>query len=292
VPGVRGLSLLLVVAAGCALDVSLDDTTYRCEQSGRCPDGMSCMSGVCRPPGGGGDDAAPPDDDGGGCARPTLDDVSTTRQGDPPATITDIELTHSVSGTDRLLLAVVGYRTVAGAEVSSVNWGETPLVHLCRGAGATGDEYNSDLWYLVGPAEGSATLMAGLDAAADSAVLAAISFTGVDPDEPIGDFACGGSDVATGTKTPTVMEQAVTRAPCSLVFGAVTTYVDDNPGDLINDLVPHADLVPHWEVTDQDATSGWNTIAAGACGEGGTVGWTAERAWPWGIAAAVINGLP
>lgn len=42
---------------GCKLSANYDDTRYRCDESGQCPDGFSCIQGWC--------EAVPPDPDGG-----------------------------------------------------------------------------------------------------------------------------------------------------------------------------------------------------------------------------------
>lgn len=55
----------------CGISVNYDDTEYRCDQSGTCPDGYDCVGGLCvdedRDPGGRPDSGAsePPDADDG-----------------------------------------------------------------------------------------------------------------------------------------------------------------------------------------------------------------------------------
>lgn len=59
-------AVLGLVAAGllaaCSPRVDYDDTHYRCDESGTCPDGFSCVDGECLA-GGPPTDAAPDDDD-------------------------------------------------------------------------------------------------------------------------------------------------------------------------------------------------------------------------------------
>ena len=43
-------SVLLLLAGclpACGISVNYDDTEYRCNESGRCPDGFSCIEGMC-----------------------------------------------------------------------------------------------------------------------------------------------------------------------------------------------------------------------------------------------------
>lgn len=44
-----GLMLVLSGLAACQFDSTYGDTEYRCDESGVCPDGQICQSGVCRP---------------------------------------------------------------------------------------------------------------------------------------------------------------------------------------------------------------------------------------------------
>jgi hypothetical protein len=47
---VRRPILVLGLLAGCGFDAAHDGTAYRCEASGRCPEGMVCVDGACRVP--------------------------------------------------------------------------------------------------------------------------------------------------------------------------------------------------------------------------------------------------
>lgn len=51
------LLLLFLAAGGCKLDTSFGGTTYQCGVPERCPDGFSCVDGLCREGGGGDGDA-------------------------------------------------------------------------------------------------------------------------------------------------------------------------------------------------------------------------------------------
>jgi hypothetical protein len=281
----------LLALGGCRLDVSLDDTEYRCDRSGRCPSGMDCVEGVCQAPGavadaGGGDAPA-------GCRVPSVDDVSTARFGLPPATVTTADLSHAVAGSDRLLLAVAGYRATSGEIVTSVTYGGTALTQLCRAAGVASDHYATDVWYLPSPPAGIASLEASFDGAVDSVVLAAVSLVDTDTAAPLGDAACEGGDGEAGVKVPTELAATVSSSSCELVFASATTYVDDNPGDLLNDLSAHEEVDALWTVTDPNLSSQWNTISAGGTMAGETmptIGWTAERNWAWSVVAVSVAG--
>ena len=55
---VPGLGVWL---AACSMSASFDDTRYRCEAGDPCPDGTSCVDGICAQGGGDADaDADPP----------------------------------------------------------------------------------------------------------------------------------------------------------------------------------------------------------------------------------------
>lgn len=40
----------VLLSAGCLVDVSYEGTAFRCDQSPRCPEGLACVDGRCRPP--------------------------------------------------------------------------------------------------------------------------------------------------------------------------------------------------------------------------------------------------
>jgi hypothetical protein len=115
-----------------------------------------------------------------------------------------ISWSHTVgSGNYRLLIVGVSLRRSGSTETaSSVTFGGTSLTFKDRGQSTDKNEkYVSEIWYLVAPAVGTATVQVTFSGAVDSTVCAAASFTRVDPSTPLGTSAKAGGTAGTPSVT-------------------------------------------------------------------------------------------
>jgi hypothetical protein len=126
---------------------------------------------------------------------------------------------HTVSGSDRLLIVQNAVFTFAEAPVSVTYNGE-PLTKLTDLVG--GDEnIRNEVWYLVAPDTGTHDVVVTYTEASEL-LSGAISFTGVHQSVPLGTHA-------TTSGESTSVSNTVTSAEGELVFDAVTGYNFEDP---------------------------------------------------------------
>jgi MYXO-CTERM domain-containing protein len=89
-----------------------------------------------------------------------------------------VTFNHTVTGTpDQFLLVGVGVRS-SGVSVSAVTFGGAPLALLV--SASAGGYCRSELWGLVAPAPGTASILVTLSAGNSDSIAAAVSYAGVD----------------------------------------------------------------------------------------------------------------
>jgi len=107
----------------------------------------------------------------------SFDDVSSFNGNCDPCTFS-----HTVTSAGGNRTLIVGISYASGATVSTVTYDSQPLTNI------RSDEYSgvvhSELWYIVDPSTGPNTVAVDFSTSGN-VVIGAISFTGVDQDNPI-----------------------------------------------------------------------------------------------------------
>lgn len=189
-----------------------------CEGEGApCPPGQLCLDGVCT--------AGAPDATAGTAGDGTigLDNVST---GQSSTETTEFSLSHTVAPGDGRILVVGAVIRSDAEEFASLAYDSLPLTRI---AGVHGGNMGAELWVLVDPPVG--TFQLELTATASRNLTAgAMSFSGVDPDAPLGVPLTAG---ASGDST--------------------SVSVDSAPGELVVDVVGQWDSSALGSVSVGDA---------------------------------------
>lgn len=111
-------------------------------------------------------------------------------------TSSSLSVSHTTSGSDRLLLAFITLLSTGNPDVTSVTYNGTSMTKITEASNQyiTNRFIETQVYQLVAPDTGSNTLAMTLPATYTDSSLVAISYTGVDQSTPIG---------ATGTNTGT-----------------------------------------------------------------------------------------
>ncbi len=175
-------------------------------------------------------------------------------------------------GANKLLMVSVSLRD-AGATVSSVTFGGTPLTFVNSGTRGTGAaRLLVAIYRLVAPANGPANVVVTLSETADGAVIGASTYTGVNQTTPLGAFV-----TANGSSTaPTVDAASKSR---DLVYDTVASAVTGT------NLVPDASQTERWDVT-----SGTSIRSASSTETNDAV--TTTMSWTAGNGNWVIGAVP
>ena len=205
----------------------------------------------------------------------------------PSGTPNPVTFSHTVSGSDRLLLVSVASRpnnTDAIVEVvTGITYAGQPLLFV--GAEAQGtDNARIEIWQRVNPPLGPNTVAITFndpfDVADEAAVAGAVSFTGVDQTTPLGTFVSA-ECCAAGSSDPTVV---VSSAAGELVFDTVARKknpVTVGPGQS--------------EQWNRCSDAGCSNVGGGASTETGaasvTMSWTPAND-RWAIGAVPIKPAP
>jgi hypothetical protein len=182
---------------------------------------------------------------------------------------TTVNVTHTVSGNDRLML--VGISTLADEVVSSVVWDPTganqslSLVTGCNQLAGVGEIW---IYQLVAPATGTSLTLGVTFAASASSVVGVTSFTGVDQTTPLGTCVVASGDPGPATVT-------VTSAPGELVFDTVAS--DEN-------VTADASQNVRWDLATPVFAGGSTKAGASSV----TMSWTAGST-TWAIGAVPIK---
>lgn len=112
---------------------------------------------------------------------------------------------HTVSGSDRFLLVAVAIANPGGVTVTDINYVGSGSLTLIAAIQSSGGEVRIELWGMMNPETGTASVNVTLSASADSAA-AAVSYTGVYAFE--GTYE--GEDTAEGTESSGVAALSIT----------------------------------------------------------------------------------
>ncbi|TLY39803.1 MAG: hypothetical protein E6K58_12865, partial [Nitrospirae bacterium] len=168
-----------------------------------------------------------------------------------------VDVTHTVSGTNRLLLVGISSTASGGGipTVSSVQWNATGTPEPLTLVGSQANGSNAKIWIysLVAPTTGTKTLRVTFSATA-TAIVGVMSFTGVDQAIPLGAFVSIINPP--GQNDPSLLR--VPTAPGELVFDTIAV----DSGSLGN---VSANQTPQWKLLTGTASGvGGGSTAAGA----------------------------
>jgi len=230
------------------------------------------------------------------CATSTTGSSGSSCAPSSGGTSTTLSWSHTIgSGTSRILLVGVSLRvdnsTPNGATfVSSIKFGSASLNCLAAiednntgscGTGSTGTVFlRSEVWYLLGPASGAATVTVTASSAT-TIVGSSASFSGVL------NVTSGGSGASNnGATGSTTASHGVTSAAGNLVFGnvALAKLSGGNPITVtsgntnLTDIADSASAGSHVHGNASDSTA-----------VNPTMSWTFNLTSPWAVTTAVLT---
>ncbi|MEK7952019.1 SdrD B-like domain-containing protein [Luteolibacter soli] len=199
-----------------------------------------------------------------------------------------VSMSHTVSGTNRLLLVAVNYEddSTAGMTINTVTFNGVALTRVSRVPSS--QEAVAELWSLVNPPAVTANVVVNMTAfsSADALHLAATTFTGVNQTTPLG-------TVVTAAAATTPMTITAGGATGDLVF--VTGAVDDSRTATPTGTAATA----IWNANAGGTGDGVRSVGSSRAGDGNSAAfaWTLSAADGWGAIAvpikpAVASGTP
>lgn len=199
----------------------------------------------------------------------------------------DAVFSHSVaSGPYRLLVVAVMIR--ADESVSSVTYSGASLTLANVPAVGGSTDQRVELWYLVNPPVGSASILVHFASSVNPSGIAAVSFTGVYQTDPIGRIADNNGTSNRAITTTNI----VTQSDDSLIFGAVSAHGGDitfSPGTDITELWDEA---TDSSTSDDDGLWGGKRPAPTLGGPGYVFETLLNSSDAWAIAAVELNASP
>ena len=173
-----------------------------------------------------------------------------------------VTVSHTTSGSDRLMLVGISTVDAAGAPApSSVTYNGTALTLV--GSRVNGNNnVRVDIYQLVAPDLGTHDLVVNFASAPDAATVGVQTYTGVNQTTPLGTFASqqGNNNSASAT---------VTSAGDELVFGAVAVDSGTN-----FDLLPGTGETERWDLFQTGGANGGGGTEPGAAG-------SVALSWSW-----------
>uniref|UniRef100_UPI0035664008 DUF4347 domain-containing protein n=1 Tax=Psychromonas sp. TaxID=1884585 RepID=UPI0035664008 len=186
----------------------------------------------------------------------------------------NLTISHTTSGTDRLMLVGVSLNKGAGSAVTSITYNGDALTLV--GSSSNGDAV-AEIWQLVNPDLGTYDVNILLNGKTDGNAAGVMTFTGVDQTSALGVFgsASGGSG---GSASATI-----SSASEELVFGIIAVDEDSN-----YDLAPGADQTEDWDLYPGKGINAGGSTKAGADDVELSWGWSGSDNW----AAAGVSIKP
>ena len=202
--------------------------------------------------------------------------LSATVDSSSSGSTTDSVLTisHTTSGTERLMIVSVSLSPKNGELVTSVTYNGSNLT-LFGVIEETAGKARVELWQMVAPATGTQDVIVTFDqAVAEGAVAGVMTFNGVDQTTPLGSFAS--AEDKTGTASVNVSTEVG-----DLVFSAVAASSDS----LVN-LSEASGQSEYWDLYQTLVEGAGSTKVATSTSE--TMSWTFPTQ-EWAIGAVAIN---
>lgn len=146
----------------------------------------------------------------GSNASRVLNDAVVVQEGG--ANVTILSWSHAVGAGSNRILVVTASFDASGVSIAEVTYGSVPMTKLDDVANGT---LRTELWYILNPPVGNATVQVTFSAAVSSAVCASRSYFGVDQSAPFNTWTA-----ATGTGTA-ISVPGIPTAPGELVIDTV-----------------------------------------------------------------------
>jgi hypothetical protein len=170
----------------------------------------------------------------------------------------DITISHTTSGSDRLMLVGVSMNLNTSESVTSVTYDSVSATLV--GTRTDGDA-RVEIWALVNPNQGNHNVLVTFSGTTDGNTVGVMTFNGVDQTTAVGTFASNSGIGGSGSVT-------ANSAAGETVFGVIGV---DAPTDY--DLIPGGGQSEHWDLIGGLQISGGGSTKAGA----GTV----PMSWSW-----------
>lgn len=194
------------------------------------------------------------------------------------ATATTLSWSHTVSGSDRIL--IVGVSVNGNTAVSTVTFAGTALTNIA--SANQGSSVSVSLWYLVNPAAGTGTVTVTTSGSARF-VAGAVSYTGVNQSSPLGTAVTDKGSASSASLTTTSVAN-------DLVVDLLA-----HRGDLTtNPITPGAGQTARWNTrtTMDSATTGVTGGASEKAGAAVTMTWTWPTSRAWAAIAVPLKPVP
>ena len=203
-------------------------------------------------------------------AAPAVDATSTGT-----GTGSSITISHTTSGSQRLMLVGVSMANPSTRTVSSVTYDGVSLSNV----GSTANPANGarvEIWKLVPPNTGTHNVVVTLSGS-NAATVGVMTFTGVDQTTPLGTYASGSGDATSGSAT-------ASSATGELVFDVVSVKDTDQ------NLVPGGSQTEGWDLYIATDANGGGSTAAGASSV--VMSWSWTSGTDWAIGTVPIKPAP
>ncbi len=211
-----------------------------------------------------------------------VDATSSTNLPQNQPVMDEIAWSHTVgAGDNRILIVGVSVRrTSSGDTITGITYGAAALTFIgAEESTDPGRKYRAELWRLVAPAIGTATITVTFSDDVDSAVGGAISLTGVHQTTPTGTFAGGGGSSGTPSAT-------VASASRDMVLGVMAIKGKNN-----NAVTPGVGQIERWNnETGNDDNK--DTIGVGSTAPGATsvtMTWSVVSEEQWAAGAVSLK---
>ena len=186
----------------------------------------------------------------------------------------DFSISHTTSGTDRLMLVGVSINEASNENVTSITYNGDSLTPV--GIREDGDAV-VEIWSLVAPDVGTYNVNVTLSGTTDGNTAGVTTFTGVDQTTPLGAFASGSGVGGSGSAT-------VNSAGGELVFATIA--VDDATD---YDLVPGGTQTERWDLIGGPDINGGGMTESGAASV--VMDWTWSGSDNWAVGGVSIKPL-
>jgi hypothetical protein len=250
--------------------------------------GANCTGGtggVGGPGGGGGGGGGVSASCAGSSSPPSIDAISSDTV---PRYATSKTISHTTSGTNRLMLVAISIDNDQMETVSSVTYNGTGLTLV--GAVAQDDDARVEIWRMIAPPTGTYNVVVNFangespgSGLRRGAIIGVMTFTNVDQTTPLGTFASNKSSSGTSGSV------SVSSATNELVLGVVSYENDDDT----QGVTPAGGQTERWnnKVTEGSiTTSGAGSTKAGASSV--TISYTFPYSNHWAMGGVSIKPAP
>ncbi|MFV1965127.1 MAG: DUF4347 domain-containing protein [Pirellulaceae bacterium] len=198
--------------------------------------------------------------------------VDATSTGTAATSANSVTVSHTTSGSNRLMLVGISFGHDSGDSVSSVTYNGTSLSLVGARDNNNSSDSRVEIWSLVAPDTGTHDVVVNFSGTNHrGATIGVMSFTGVDQPTALGSFASAEGDSSSPSAT-------VASSANEMVFGVVAF---DDTTDW--DLTPGAGQTERWDLFQDQANGGGSTEAGSASV---VTSWSVPTSGKW-VAAGV-----